>query len=133
MLPITAVSAAALAFVHIWLSLRVIGYRRRLKVSVGDGGHTELERAIRCQANLAEYAPIALILLICLELTQAPMWLIGLTAACFVVGRVLHPLGLSKESGSFRLRVGGMLLTLWSIVALAVLNLGYYGYALISG
>ena len=122
-MPITAVAASVLAIVHVILSLQVIGYRRRLKVSVGDGGHGELERAIRCQANLAEYTPIALVLLVCLELAGVATWLVGLFAFIFVLGRILHPLGLRRESSPFQFRVGGMHLTLWSILGMAVANI----------
>ncbi len=122
MLIVTAASASVLAVVHILLSLQVIGLRRRLKVSVGDGGHSELERAIRCQANLVEYAPIALVLMLCLELAGVSLWLVGTLGLLFVAGRIIHPLGLRHASSPFQFRVGGMHLTLWSILAMALLN-----------
>ena len=129
MLLITALAASLLGLQYFRLSLKVIGLRYKLKVSIGDGGHEQLERAIRSQANLAEYTPIALIMLACLELNGAPMWLTAPIAIAFVTGRILHPLGMSTGVGtstattSIKPRVLGMHLTLWSIVLLAVSNI----------
>ncbi len=129
MLLITALAAALLGLQYFRLSLKVIGFRHKLKVSIGAGGHDQLERAIRSQANLTEYAPIALIMLACLELNGAPLWLVAPIAIAFVAGRILHPLGMSAGAGtgaattSIKPRVLGMHLTLWSIVLLAVSNI----------
>ena len=76
MLLITSVIAAALTLIFIKLSFNVIGLRRKNKVSLGSGGHEDLERAIRAQANFSEYVPIGIILLACLELNGAPWWLV---------------------------------------------------------
>ena len=58
MLLITSVIAAALTLIFIKLSFNVIALRRKNKVSLGSGGHEDLERAIRAQANFSEYVPI---------------------------------------------------------------------------
>jgi uncharacterized membrane protein YecN with MAPEG domain len=59
--------AGLLALWLVVLSLRVIQARRAARVSLGDGGNRALQRAIRGQANFAEYVPIALLLLLILE------------------------------------------------------------------
>jgi len=123
MLIVTGLAAAILGLLYIRLSFNVIGYRRSLGVSLGDGGHDELLRAIRALANLTEFAPIALILMGCLELNQAPTWLVSILAAAFVIGRLLHPLGMKKANLSFQPRLLGALLTFISIIALAISNL----------
>lgn len=124
MLMITAIAAALLGFLYVRLSLNVIGFRRRHGVSVGDGGHEDLLRAIRAQANLAEYAPIALVLIACLELNGAPWWLTAVLAAAFVLGRFLHPLGMKDADSPLKPRVRGMQLTLIGLLVLAATNLG---------
>jgi len=124
MLIVTAIAASVLGLLYVRLSLNVIGFRRKHGVSVGDGGHEDLLRAIRSQANLAEYAPIALILLACLELNQAPMWLTSVLAAAFVAGRLLHPLGMSNADHPLQLRLRGMQLTLIGMLAIVIANLG---------
>jgi len=123
MLPITAIAASLLGFLYFKLSWNVIGFRRKYKVSVGDGGEENLLRAIRIQANLVEYAPIALILLACLELNNAPWYLVALFAIVFVAGRILHPMGMKEATSPFKPRVRGMQLTLVSIVAMSVANI----------
>jgi len=60
---VTPVYAAILVALFLSLSVRVIGLRRRLKVAVGDGGSEPLLRAIRAQANFAEYVPFSLLLI----------------------------------------------------------------------
>lgn len=122
-LTVTAIAAALLGLWHVKLSLGVISLRRHLKVSIGDGGHEELQRAIRAQANNSEYVPISLILLLCLELNNAPIWLTGLLATALVIGRVMHAQGIRTAAASFRPRVLGMQLTLYPIALLGIANL----------
>ena len=133
MLWITALAAAILAFLHVWLSLNVIRLRQSLKVVIGDGGHEELIRAIRAQGNLAEYAPIGLILLACLEWNGAPWWLTAPLALAFVSGRLLHPQGIRSAAAPWRPRVLGMQLTLVSLLALGAANVVAVGLALVIG
>lgn len=130
MLIVTAIAASVLGFLYFKLSLNVVGYRRKHKVSVGDGGQEDLLRAIRAQGNLAEYAPIALILMACLELNKAPWWVTAILAASFVLGRILHPMGIKDASAPMTMRVRGMQLTLWGIIALCVANLFFVGWRL---
>ncbi len=124
---VTAIAASILGFLYVKLSLNVISYRRKRGVSVGDGGQDDLLRAIRTQANLAEYAPIALILLACLELNHAPWWVTSLLAAAFVIGRLLHPIGMKSSASALQPRVRGMQLTLLALIALGVANLVLVG------
>ena len=67
MLKITAIYAAILTFVYVKLTLNVISLRRENKVSLGDGDIKELQQAIRSHGNFAEYVPLGLILLACLD------------------------------------------------------------------
>ena len=127
MLIVTAIAASILSFLYVKLSLNVIGYRRKHDVSVGDGGHEDLFRAIRAQGNLAEYAPIALILLACLEINHAPLWMTTILAAAFVVGRLLHPAGMKSAESPWQPRVWGIQLTLLSLIAMGVANLVVVG------
>lgn len=127
MLIVTAIAASVLGLLYVRLSLNVIGFRQKHGVSVGDGGHEDLLRAIRSQANLAEYAPIALLLVACLELNQAPIWITSILAASFVVGRLLHPIGMKSADSPRQPRLRGMQLTLLSLLALGIANLVVVG------
>ncbi len=121
MLIITAVVAAILSVLFVMLSANVIGLRRSEKVSVGEADSETLLRAVRAHANLAEYAPITLFLIACLEINGAPRWLIAPLALVFVAGRILHPIGMKKPS-EMALRVRGMQLTFLGMAALAAVN-----------
>lgn len=130
-LAVTSVVAAILALIFFRLSFAVIGLRRRHRVSLGSGGHDDLERAIRTQGNFAEYAPITLLLLVCLELNGAPWWLVAAPGAIFIAGRLIHARGVQEPAPNFGRRILGMKLTLSTLVGLAMLNLGWLAFKLI--
>jgi len=130
MLIITSISACVLGLLFVKLSFDVIGFRRTHGVGLGSGGHEDLDRAIRAHSNFSEYAPIALILIACLELNQAPIWLVASLALIVVVGRIIHPIGMKSASISWSPRVRGMQLTLLGIMALCIINLIWAFYKL---
>jgi uncharacterized protein len=131
MLLITSMIAAVLAVIFIKLSFAVIGLRRQNRVGLGTGGHEDLERAIRAQGNFAEYVPIGLILIACLELNQAPWWLVIIPGITLIAGRLIHAIGINTPPPDFSKRVLGMKLTLTTLISLAVINLGWSAYKLI--
>ena len=107
------------------LALKVIGIRRRDKVSVGDGGNEELLRAMRAQANLLEYAPLTLILFACAELNGVHWIILAILAVAFIAGRLLHPTGIKAANAPGKARVMGMILTLNVMLALCVINVAW--------
>ncbi len=114
---ITPVYAALLALFFVVLSARVITYRRANRVSLGSGGDTVLERRIRAQGNCAEYAPLGVLLMLTAELAGAgPVWLHG-TGLLLLAGRLLHGTAFSFLGPNMPMRVGGMVLTLASLIA----------------
>jgi uncharacterized protein len=125
MLIVTTLIACILAAFFIRLSLGVIRLRRRHKVGLGSGGADDLERAIRAQANFAEYVPIALILMACLEINGAPLWLIGILGIALVAGRMIHAKGINQPPPHFSNRVIGMKLTITTLIMLVVFNLAW--------
>jgi len=131
MLYITALTASILGALVVMLSLNVVGIRRKQKVSVGDGDLPELQRAIRAQGNMIEYAPIGLILLACAELNGVPRIIVAILAIAFVAGRVLHPAGI-KQDGNMKARVLGMQLTLVTILVLAAVNVLWLVWLLVT-
>jgi uncharacterized membrane protein YecN with MAPEG domain len=68
---VTALYAGLGALLLIALGARVSMLRRRFKVGLGDGGHVELQRAIRAHANAIEWLLPGLLLLLVAELTRA--------------------------------------------------------------
>lgn len=122
-LPITTLSACTLALLLVVLSFRIIGVRRGEQVSLGSGGNDTLERRIRAQGNLVEYGPMGLILIGLAELQEANTFLLGVAAAAFVMGRVLHGYALGFTSQAMRPRVTGMILTFFGLLFVTSLNL----------
>jgi uncharacterized membrane protein YecN with MAPEG domain len=131
MLIVTSIIAAVLTLIFVKLSFAVIGLRRKNKVGLGNGGHDDLERAIRAQGNFAEYAPFGMILIACLELNGAPWWLVAAPGIALIIGRLVHAIGINTPPPDFSKRVLGMMLTFGSLITLVVLNLGWLIFKLI--
>jgi uncharacterized membrane protein YecN with MAPEG domain len=132
MLLITSLITSVLTIIFIKLSFAVIGLRRKNKVGLGSGGHEDLERAIRAQGNFAEYVPIGLILIACLESNGAPWWLVALPGIALIIGRLIHAVGINEPPPNFSNRVLGMKFTFYTLIALVLMNLGWSLYKLIS-
>jgi len=100
-LEVTALYGSLLALVGSVLGALVSIQRPKLKVSLGDGGHQALIEANRRHMNWLENVPLLVTLLAIIELNGASsVWLhtLGLT---LLVGRLIHPFGISAE-WSFR-------------------------------
>lgn len=123
MMHITGIYAALGALLVIVLTFRVIRRRLSSRTGIGDGGDHELARCIRVHANAVEYLPLALILLFLLEWNQTLPLLVHGFGIALIIGRLLHAIGLSKSAGSSPARLSGMLLTLLTMLAMAVLLL----------
>ena len=121
--PATALYAALLTPLFIALAVRVIRRRRKARVAIGVGSDPALERAVRVHANFAEYVPLALLLMLLVELSGYPPWVVHLTGIPLVAGRLAHALGVSRTPEDFRLRVAGMVVTLTVLGVLATLLL----------
>ncbi len=131
MLLMTSIIAAILTIIFVKLSFAVIGLRRKNKVGLGSGGYDDLERAIRAQGNFAEYVPIGLILIACLELNGAPWWLVILPGIALIIGRLIHAKGINEPPPNFSSRVLGMKFTLGTLITLVILNVGWSLYSLV--
>ena len=123
MVPITLLYASILGLLLIALSLGVIRERLQHRVSLGDGGVAELQRAGRRHGNFIEYVPFALLLVALVELNGTSAWVVHALGATLVVGRVLHPLGLEAEFGVRVPRVLGTVATLGVIAAASVVGI----------
>jgi len=113
-------------FLIIYLSFSVINLRRSLGISVGDGNHEDLQHARGAQSNAVEYIPIALLLLYALEFNGAGNWIIHLAGISLVTGRIIHAHGMLNKN--VKKRVLGMQVTIYTFIALSVLNLVYLPY-----
>ncbi len=112
---ITPLYAALAAVILIVLSLRVIGARRSRRVAIGDGADEDLARRIRAHGNFTEYTPLALLLILLLELGGAPAWQLHALGAALILGRIVHAWSLTAHSGNGRLI--GLTLTFFVLAA----------------
>ncbi|MDC0948075.1 MAPEG family protein [Gammaproteobacteria bacterium] len=120
----TPLYAGLLTLLYLWLTRQAISRRRRVRVAVGDGDDMALRRRVRAHGNFCEYVPLALLLLLLLELQGlAVSWLHALGIA-LLLGRLLHAWGISQQREPLKLRVGGMVLTLAVLVVAALVNIG---------
>ncbi|MEE8253147.1 MAG: MAPEG family protein [Alphaproteobacteria bacterium] len=120
---ITAFYAALLGLFFVFLSFRVIGWRRLKSVELGHGEDSELLRRMRVHANFAEYVPFTLLLMAIAESMTAPRPLIHVAGLILIAGRLMHAYGLSQTPHILRLRVGGMILTFTALALSAIICL----------
>jgi len=100
------------------LSMRISAGRRKLKVSVGDGGHAELTATTRAFGNAIEYIPVALVsLAVVAVFYSAPI--VHALGGSFFLGRVLHAWGMAQEKQPAAGRMFGMILTYLPFLASA--------------
>jgi hypothetical protein len=132
MLIVTSFVAALLTIIFVRLSFAVIALRRANKVSLGTGGNEMLEKAIRAQGNFAEYVPIGIILIACLELNGAPWWLVAIPGISLTIGRLFHAKGINQAPPNFSNRILGMQLTFFTLMGSAGINIAWSVYKLIS-
>lgn len=124
MLKITALLSSLLGFMFVWLSMQVIKQRKEHKVSIGDGGVNALSMAVRAHGNFAEYVPISLLLLACAEINGANTVVVVLFAVCILLGRIFHAYAFLAGKNHFKPRVMGMKITLYTLLALGLFNMG---------
>ncbi len=123
---ITGFYAALATLLVLVLAARIVWLRNVRKIGLGDGGDPQLARAIRVHANAVEYLPLALLLLLVLELQHtAALWL-NVFGIALIVARALHAFGLSASSGYSFGRGVGTVLT-W-LVMLAMLGVALWHY-----
>jgi uncharacterized membrane protein YecN with MAPEG domain len=119
--PITALYAGLLGLLMLTLALRVVAVRRSSSIGLGDGGDALLLSRIRIHGNATEYVPLALILMLILEINgTSATWMHGLGIA-LLVGRVAHAQGLTRTEGISPGRFAGMFLT-WAVILVAAVK-----------
>jgi uncharacterized protein len=100
-LPVTAFVAVVCAIMLLITGIDTVRNRIRLSAAFGDSNDQKLISATRSHGNLAEHAPIVIILLAVLELSNAHHMTLMAIGAVFLAGRVSHIIGIympmSKE------------------------------------
>jgi uncharacterized membrane protein YecN with MAPEG domain len=117
---ISALTAGILIIMQLVLMVGVILARRSNQQSLGDGGKSNVLRAIRRHGNLAENAALFVAGFTLLEMLGGNRTSLELLCAAFVVGRISHAIGLSMEKTVNRFRFAGIGLTIIVGITLAL-------------
>lgn len=97
--PVTSLYAALSALLIVALGFNVSRQRRAFGVDIGEGQRPEMLLAVRAHANAIEYLPLALVLLMLIELGGAAAWLLHALGASLLIGRLAHAQGLLVRGG----------------------------------
>ncbi len=116
--------AALLGFLFFYLSVRTIGFRRKLKIGIGAGDNQEMLRAMRVHSNFVEYAPITLLLIFLVETQGGASIFIHALGLLLLIGRMLHAYGMSQTKENFVYRASGMIMT-FTVIILSSIFLVY--------
>ncbi len=115
LLPITALYAALMVAIMVWLGWGIGAMRGKTQISIGFGDSKELAEAGRRYGNFTEHVPMALVLMAIVELNGGHGVFLHIVGALLVLSRIAHPLGLHYDNMGHPLRVvgagGSMLLT----------------------
>ena len=85
-----------------------------------------LQRKLRAFGNFVEYVPLALLLILLLELANSPAWFLWLLGSVLTIARIAHAWGVIKTYGPSPSRAVGFFLT-WFVYLLAASACLYYG------
>ena len=116
-LPIVAFYVGLNGLILVWLGLHVGKVRTKLGVRVGDGGKPALIRAMRGQANFAEYVPFALLILLAAAAVGTPGPLLHVFGVLLTLGRILHALHFTRDKAPSWMRGAGAGLTMLVLIA----------------
>jgi uncharacterized membrane protein YecN with MAPEG domain len=120
---VTALYAAIIGLMAAILTVNVIRNRVVLKIDDGDGGNATMGMAIRAHANLAQHAPLALLLIGFAEAIGTGKTVIHVLGAALVLARLLSAWGLASAEGQTFGRQWGAGLTVLVLAAASVLIL----------
>ncbi len=121
---ITLIFASLHALLLLILVVPIVRRRISQRIGIGSGGDEQLARSIRVHGNFVEYVPMALLLLLLLELSGlAAVWLWTL-GGVLLGGRALHAYGLTGSAGTSPGRGLGAVMTFLAILVMAATGLG---------
>lgn len=90
---VSALYAVLGALLLMKFSFNVVRLRMQYRVAYGDGGFSELQSAIRIHGNAVEYIPVALVLLLFMEMNGAETWMVHICGILLIAGRLMHYYG----------------------------------------
>ncbi len=90
------------ALLLIKLAINVTTLRSQYRIPYGDGGFYELQIAIQVYGNAVEYIPIAIILLIMMEMNGSQIWMIHIDGIMLITGHLLYIYGMHHQEITWR-------------------------------
>jgi len=117
---VSAITAGVLIVAQMALLWATVLVRRRVRQSLGEGTDPALTRAVRRHGNFAENAAIFVVSLALLETLGAARWFVAALAVLFVIGRIVHAIGLSQANTVNPWRVSGVFATITAGLILGV-------------
>ncbi|MEP2987578.1 MAG: MAPEG family protein [Parasphingorhabdus sp.] len=96
-LPVTALTAAICAIMLLLTAISTVRNRLKTSRAYGDGGHAGIVSASRSHGNLAEHAPLFVIMIALLEMARASHWPLTGLAVLFLAARTAHIIGLYQR------------------------------------
>lgn len=85
-----------------FLNAKIILFRRKSRISVGDGGNEELLRLRSAYSNYLEFSTVFLMLLLTNDLLCVKSAFLHFFGIVFFTARILHFFALTKKNGLFR-------------------------------
>ncbi|MCP5173379.1 MAG: MAPEG family protein [Pseudomonadales bacterium] len=125
-LMVTALYAGVLGILGVALAFHAGTGRLKQRISLGTADDVGLLIRVRRHGNFTEYVPLALVLLAVLELNGTSATILHLLGSTLLMGRVIHPVGLSMENMNHPLRFLGTLLTMLVLIISAVIAIWQY-------
>ncbi|WP_420607589.1 MAPEG family protein [Novosphingopyxis sp.] len=125
-LPVTALTAIICAIMLLATAAATVRGRFRTKTAFGTEGDALLTAHSRAHGNLAEHAPIVILMIGLLELSDANHWALTGLAVIFLGARAAHIVGLHQkhEGGPPKLRAIGVIGT-WAVMAALIVWILY--------
>ena len=118
-LTVSVAYAAILGLLFVPFTFYVGLYRVNNGILLLDGGDKELARRIRAQGNFIETVPLALILIILMDLSGASATWLHVLGSVLVVSRIMHYVTIATNPGNTVPRALGMVGTLGVYLASA--------------
>ena len=116
---VSALYAVLSALLLMKFSFDVVRLRMQYRVAYGDGGFSELQSAIRIHGNAVEYIPIAIVLMLFMEMNGAETWMVHICGIVLLAGRLI------------RWRRSGMSATWCALLLMVLANLWYMPWELV--
>ena len=123
-IPVTSIFALCFTLLIIFLAIQVVRNRRKYKIGYGDAENKDLCKAISAHSNAVENIPLALLLLLMLEVNQLSSTLLIAFGSALLLARIIHAFGLLKTVYVSFGRTYGTMLTWLIMIVMAALNVG---------